>query len=100
MQDNTARHAVHAQLAGNIARLRSRLRDRVALERDRGILFRIEKLRTDQVIVPFANLGVDALDLNPGRDRGTVRMFPIDLDGAGALREAAGGCAEKLMRGE
>ena len=68
MQGDRLRHAVHRQIAQNIAGLRTGLFHASAFEDHLRIFFNREKFRAAQMIIPLHNSSIDATDINPGRD--------------------------------
>jgi len=94
------RHAVHCQVAKNVATLRAGAFYASAFERDPGKFLDVKKFRAAQMIVAFFDLGVDASDVDLRSDRGILRMFPINFDPAAEVAELAASRAEELMHAE
>ena len=94
------RHAVHCEVAKNVATLRAGAFYVPAFERDPGKLLDIKKFCAAQMIVAFFDLGVDASNVNLRSDRGTFRTFPVDFDPAAEARKFAAGRAKELMHTE
>src|ERR1700730_14459419 len=93
-------HAVHREVAKNVAALRARLFYASALERDLRIFFDIKKFRAAQMIVSRFDLSIDAAHIDLGRHRGILRMLAVDVDLAVKLCELALSRAQKLMHTE
>src|ERR1700730_8650282 len=93
-------HAMHREVAENGAALRSGSLDASAPERHLEKFFHVKKFRTAEMVVAFFDLRVDAAHVDLRRDRGILRMLPLDVDLAGEPCEFAMGSAEKLMHGE
>ena len=100
MQHDRFGHAVHGEIAGDIAALRSRPRHVATFECEFGKLLDVEKFRAAQMIVALLDSGVDAGDVNFRRDRRIFRMLPVDVDFAAEFAKLAVGCSEILMSGE
>jgi len=93
-------HAVHGEIAENVAALRSGPLDASAPERDLGKFFHVKEFRAAKMVVSFLNVRINAAHVDLRGDRGILRMFAIDLDLAAETCEFAMGGAEKLMHGE
>ena len=52
------------------------------------------------MVVPFFDVRIDAAHVDLSRDRGILRMLPVDIDLTAESCEFAMGGAEKLMHGE
>ncbi len=68
MQRDRSRDPMHGKISKNVATLLASLLHAVALERDFRKLCDIKKFRTTQVIVALFDSGVDAADIDSGRD--------------------------------
>ena len=90
-------HAVHGQLARNIATLRSGAFYAPAFKCDPGKFLDIKKFRAAQVIIALFDLRIDATHLDLRSDGGILRMFAIDFDLAAEIRELAVSRSEELM---
>lgn len=90
-------HAVHCQIAKNVATLRSRAFYAPAFKHDTGEFLDVKKFRAAQVIVTLLDLCIDAPHLDLRSDGGILRLFPIDFDPAAEVSELAARRAEELM---
>ena len=68
MKCDRSSHAMHREIAENVAALRPGSLDASALERDLGKLFRVKEFRAAQMIVAFFDLRVDAAHVDLRRD--------------------------------
>src|SRR5207249_12008750 len=100
MERDRSCHAMHREIAENVAALRSGSLDASAPERDLGKFSHVKEFRAAQMIVAFSNVRINAAHVDLRRDRGVLRMFAIDVDLAAETCEFAMGGAEKLMHGE
>jgi len=100
MERDRSCHAMHREIAENIAALRAGSLDGSAPERHLGKLFHVKKFRTAKMVVPFFDPRIDAAHVDLRGDRGILRMFAIDVDLAAETCEFAMSGAEKLMHGE
>ena len=100
MKRDRSCHAVHGEIAENVAALRSGSLDASAPERDLGKFFHVKEFRAAKMVVAFFDVRVDAPHVNLRRDRGILRMLPVDVDLAAEPCEFTMGGAEKLMHGE
>src|ERR1700730_12167666 len=100
MERDRFRHAVHGQIAEDIAGLLTGLFDAVAPESHFGIFLHAKKLRTAQMIVAFYDSSVDAADVNFCHDRRFFEMLAVDVDLALEFREFSVRGAEKLTDAE
>ena len=91
---------MHGEVAENVAALRAGAFNAPAFECDSREFLDVEKLWTAQMIVALFNLRIDAPHVDLRRDRGILRMFPIDFDPAAEARELAVSRAEELMHTE
>lgn len=66
MQRDRLCHAVHREVAEDVAALRAGLFHTAALERYLRVFGHVEKFRAAQVIVPLLDSGVDTAHLNSG----------------------------------
>ena len=88
---------VHREVAKNVAALRTGAFHAAAFKRHVRKFFYIEEFRTAQMIVTFFDARIDAAHVDLRRDRGILRMLPIDLDRAAELREFSVSRAKKLV---
>ena len=93
-------HAVHGEVAENIATLRTGLLYAAAFERHLGKFFHIKEFRAAQMIVSLFDPCVDAVHVDLRRHRRTLRMLAVDLDLAIELRELSVSGAQELMHTE
>ena len=100
MERDRSCHAMHREIAENVAALRSGSLDASAPERDLGKFFHVKEFRAAKMVVPFFDVRVDAAHMDLRGDRRILRMFAIDVDLAAETCEFAMGGAEKLMHGE
>ena len=100
VQRNRSGHAVHCYVAEDIATLRACLLYAAAFERDMGEFLRVKEFRAPEMIVAFFNPCIDAAYVDLRRDRGVLRMFPIDFDLTSEVGEFAVGRAEELVHAE
>jgi len=100
MERDRSCHAMHREIAENVAALRSGSLDASAPERDLGKFSHVKEFRAAQMIVAFFNVRINAAHVDLRGDRGVLRMFAIDVDLAAETCEFAMGGAEKLMHGE
>ncbi len=100
MKCDRSGHAVHGEIAEDVAALRSGSLDASAPERHLGKFFHIKVFRAAKMVVPFFDVRVDAAHVDLRRDRGILRMLAIDVDPTAESGEFAVGGAEKLMHGE
>ena len=100
MKCDRSGHAVHGEIAEDVAALRSGSLDASAPERHLGKFFHIKEFRAAKMVVPFFDVRVDAAHVDLRRDRGILRMLAIDVDPTAESGEFAVGGAEKLMHGE
>jgi len=97
MQRDRLGHAVHGEVAHDIATLRARLFHASALERDLRKFAYVEKFRAPQMVVPLSNPGIDAADIDLCDHRRIFRMIAVDVDSAAELFELAVRDSEILM---
>ena len=64
MQRNGFRHAVHGEIAENVAALRPRSRHAAALKCDLGKFRNVKELGAAQMLVALLDPGVDAAHVN------------------------------------
>ena len=100
MKCDRSGHAVHGEIAENVAALRSGSLDASAPERDLGKFFHVKEFRAAQMVVAFFNVRVDAAHVDLRRNRGILRMLTVDFDLTAESCEFSMGGAEKLMDGE
>jgi hypothetical protein len=93
-------HAMHGEIAEDVAGLRPSPLHVSTFESDLRKFFHIEEFRATQMIVSFLNARVDAAYLDLGDDRGILRMLAVDFDLAAESCKFAMGGTEKLMHGE
>ena len=93
-------HAMHREIAENVAALRSGSLDASAPERDLGKFFHVKEFRTAKMVVSFFNVRVDAAHVDLRGDRRILRMLAIDVDLAAETCEFALGGTQELMDGE
>src|ERR1044071_473686 len=93
-------HAVHGEIAENIAALRTRSFCAAAFERHLGEFFHIKEFRAAQMIVSLFDPRIDAAHVNLRRHRGILRMLAVDVDLAIELRELSVSGAQELMHTE
>jgi hypothetical protein len=94
------RHAMHCQVAKNVAILRAGALYAAAFERDMGKFLDIEKFRASQMVVAFFNPCIDAAYVDLRRDGRVLRMFPINFDLPVEARELTLSRAEELVHAE
>jgi len=100
VQRDRSGHAVHCYVAEDVATLRTSLLYASALERHLRKFFHVKKLRAAEVVVAFFDARIDTAHINLRRDRGVVRMFPIDFDLAAEVRELAVSRTQELVHAE
>ena len=100
MKGDRLRHAMHRQVAENIAALRTGAFHAATLECHLRKFLHVEEFRAAQVIVSLFDARVDAADIDLRRDRGVFRMLTINVDLATELREFSVGSSEKLVHRE
>src|ERR1700682_2226380 len=96
MESNRACHAVHREVASDIAGLRPGLFDAATLKRDLRKLRHIEKFRAAQVVVALGNPSIDAADCNLSHDRRILNTIAVDLDRSIELLKLANGRAKEM----
>lgn len=94
------RHAVHRKIAEDLATLRTSPLHAPALERHLRKSCYVEELPAAEVVVAFLDARIDTAHINLRRDRGILRMFPIDFDLAAEVPEFAVRGAQELMHAE
>jgi len=100
MKRNRSGHAVHGEIAEDVAALRSGSLDASAPERHLGKFFHVKEFWAAKMVVPFFDVRVDAAHVDLRGDRRILRMLAIDLNLTAESCEIAVGGAEKLMHGE
>src|SRR6267142_525153 len=100
MKSDRLGHAVHGEVAENVAALRARLFHASALERDLRIFVDIKKFRAAQMIVSLFDPRTDAAHVDLRRHRGILRMLAVDVDLAIKLCELSLSGTQKLMHTE
>src|SRR6478609_68845 len=100
MERDRSCHAMHREIAENVAALRSGSLHASAPERDLGKFFDVKEFRTAKMVVSLFNVRVDAAHIDLRGDRRILRMLAIDVDLAAETCEFALGGTEKLMHGE
>ncbi len=100
MKRDRSGHAVHGEIAEDVAALRSGSLDASAPERHLGKFFHVKEFWAAKMVVPFFDVRVDAAHVDLRGDRRMLRMLAIDLNLAAETCEFAMGGAEKLMHGE
>ena len=93
-------HAMHREVAENVAAFRAGPLHAPALERDLRKFFHVKKFRATQMIVPFFYARINAADVDLRHHRGILRMLAVDVDLAIELRELSLGRAKELMHTE
>jgi len=100
MERDRSCHAVHREVAEDVAALRSGSLDASAPERHLGKFFHVKEFRAAKMVVPFFDVRVDAAHVDLRRDRRILRMLAVDVDLAAETCKFAMGGAKKLMHGE
>ena len=100
MKRDRLRHAVHCEVAKNVATLWAGAFYAPAFERDPGKFLDIKKFRAAQMIVALFDLGVDASHVNLRSDRGILRTFPVDFNPAAEVRKFAARRPKELVHTE
>ncbi len=97
MKRDRLRHAVHCEVANDVATLWTGAFYAPALKRDSRKFLDIKKFCAAEMIVAFFDARIDApyIDLRSGR--GVLRMFAIDFDSAAKVRKLTVSRAEELM---
>ena len=80
VKNDGTRDAVHGEIAVNISCAIPRPLNRSAVERDNGKSLDRKEVCAAQMFVPFPNTGVDAVNLDPRGNSGTLRLIPIKVD--------------------
>ena len=93
-------HAVHGEIAENVAALRPSSVYAPAFESYLGKFFHVKEFQAAKMVVAFFDVRVDAAHVNLRGDRGILRMLAVDVDLPAESCESAVGSAEKLMHGE
>src|ERR1700730_1025936 len=96
MKGNGPCHAMHGEVASDIAGLWTSLFDAATSECDLGKLCYIEKFRAAQMVVTLGNSSINTADRNPSYKRRILDMIAVDLDRAIELLKLANGGAEKM----
>ena len=91
------RHAMHREVAKDIAALRAGPLHAPALERHGRKFLRVKELRTAEMIVPFFDARIEAAHIDLHRDGGILRMLAIDVDLAAKIGKLAARRSEELM---
>ncbi len=100
MERDRLGHAMHREIAENVAALRPGSLYASAFERDLGKFFRVKEFRASEMVVAFFDVRVDAPHVDMGGDRGILRMLAVHVDFTAESCEFAVGGAEKLMHRE
>ena len=97
MERDRSCHAMHREIAENVAALRSGSLDAPAPEHHLGKFFHVKEFRAAKMVVPFFNSRIDAAYVDLRGDRRILRMLAIDVDLAAESCEFSMSGAEKLM---
>src|SRR6266487_2318258 len=100
MKRNRLGHAVHGEVAQNVATLRTGLFYAAAFESHLGEFFHIKEFRAAQMIVSLFDPRIDAAHVDLRRYRGVLRMLAVDGDLAIELRKFSVSGAQELMHAE
>ena len=93
-------HAMHREIAKDIAALRAGLLHAPTFERHRRKFFHVEELCAAEMIVPFFDARIEAAHIDLRCDRGILGMLAINFDPAAKISELAPRRAEELMHAE
>src|SRR6266446_10933194 len=97
MKGDRSGHAVHCELADNVAVLRPGPLHTSAFKRHLGKFFHVKEFRAAQMIVPFFDARVDAAHVDLCRNGGILRMLAVDIDLAAESCKFSLRGAEELM---
>ena len=97
MERDRSCHAVHREIAENVAALLSGSLNASAPERDPGKFFYVKEFRAAKMVVSLLNVRVDAAHVDLCGNRRILRMLAIDVDLAAETCEFALGAAQELM---
>src|SRR6516165_6996528 len=100
MKRKRFRHAMHGEVAKNIAALRASLLHAPALERHIRKFFHVKKLRATKMIVPLFDARIEASHIDLRCNRGILGVLPVDFDPAAKITKFAMSRAEELMHAE
>ena len=93
-------HAMHGEVAENVATLRAGLLYAAAFECHLGEFFHIKEFRAAQMIVSLFDARIDTAHVDLCRHRGILRMLAVDVDLTIELRELSLRGAQELMHTE
>src|SRR5438067_12519840 len=98
MQSHRLGHAVHGEIANDVAAVFTGPFHTSTLKCDLGKFCGIEKFGAKQMMIAFLNFGIDAGNGNPGDNGRTFRMLAVYFDRSTETKKVATHGADKLMQ--